>query len=88
MESDDPQVGGALVTFDNGTRKLISWRAGSPIAPTLDAAKQYTVEIVQQLLDENREIAVRDTNWSSVTAAMQRIISDFNDKLRVKLYAN
>lgn len=88
LESDDPHVGGALVTFDNGTRKTIRWQAKTPIVPTLDAAKQYTTAIVQQLLEENREIAIRNTNWASVTAAMQRIISDYNDKLRAKLYAS
>lgn len=87
LESDDPHVGGALVTFDNGTRKTIRWQAKAPIVPTLGAAKQYTIQLVQQLLDEQKEAAVRNTNWTSVTAAMQRIISDFNDKLRMKLYA-
>ena len=30
---------------------------------------------------------VNRTNWASVTAAVQRIISDWNDKTRARLYA-
>jgi hypothetical protein len=83
MESDDVEDGGFTIFLPSGATKVVSWRTTRPITPTLDAAKQYASEVVQQLLEqggiENPDI--QRTNWVSITAAIQRVILDFNDRV-------
>lgn len=81
LESDDPHIAGVLVTFDSGVKKTVVWQAAQVISPALDAAKQYTAELLDQLMKENREAEIRNTNWVSVTAAMHKCIRDFSGKL-------
>jgi hypothetical protein len=69
------------ITFPSSIAKSITWRSSEPIIPTLDAAKSYAAQILQCCLDERRFEDADSTNWASVTAAVQRILSDFNDRL-------
>jgi len=45
----------------------------------------YSAKALQALLDERRVDDAERTNWVSTTAAIERIIKDFNDILRAHL---
>lgn len=83
LEGDAVEEGGFMLFLPSGATKVVAWRSPKPITPTLDAAKQCATEVAQSLLDaggiENPD--VQRTNWVSVTAAVQRIILDFNDRV-------
>ena len=81
LESDDPHTAGVLITFDTGVKKQIAWHSDAIISPALDAAKEYTAQVLDALLREGHLDEIRDTNWVSVTAAMHKCIRDFNGKL-------
>jgi hypothetical protein len=86
----EPEVGGFFVFLPSGETKSIAWRQPRPIAPPLEAAKQFTANLVQSLLDANTDAARADldaTNWASVTAAVQRIILDWNDGVQMRINA-
>jgi len=84
--SDDTSIGGFIVEFDSGVTKSIDWRQSAPIEPTLDAAKAFTTALIQSLLDGRHMHEVEGTNWASATAAVQKIIVDWNVKRRASLY--
>lgn len=87
-DSPDPDVAGFVVEFPSGTRKSVAWRSKAPITPALDAAKEYAAELLAARSSEPGGMDdVNRTNWASVTAAVQRIIMDWNDKTRARLYA-
>jgi hypothetical protein len=81
----EPEVGGLLIFLPSGSTKIVSWRTASPITPTLDAAKDYCARIVDSILKSNggrpEHPDIANVNWTSVCAAVQRVILDFNDKL-------
>lgn len=83
LEGDAVEQGGFLLFLPSGATKVVGWRSPKPITPTLEAAKKYASEVVESLLQdggiENPDI--QRTNWVSVTAAVQRIILDFNDRV-------
>lgn len=81
LEADEPEVGGVLVFFPSGRTKVVHWRAVKAISPVLEAAKQYTADLAGALMKEGAEVDLRETNWTSVAAAMQRVILDYNDRL-------
>lgn len=86
----DPEVGGFLVFLPSGATKVISWRQVKPITPTLEAAKEFTAKVVDTLLKANTPESLADiegTNWTSVAAAVQRIILDWNDRIQVRIGA-
>lgn len=86
-DSPDPETAGFIVEFPSGVRKSIAWKSQAPITPTLDAAKSYAAELLAARSSELGGMDdVNRTNWASVTAAVQRIISDWNDKTRARLY--
>ena len=88
-DSPDPEVAGFVVEFPSGNRKSVAWRSKAPITPALDAAKEYAAELLAARSSEPGGMDdVNRTNWASVTAAVQRIITDWNDKTRGRLYAN
>jgi hypothetical protein len=68
----------------------VHWRGTKPITPTLEAAKEYTTRVVDSLLKQGRgagEADINGTNWTSVAAAIQRVILDWNDKIVGKINA-
>ncbi len=86
LASDDPQRGGILYVFPSGVRKVADWHQGALIdAPT--GAKALVVQVIQELVDSGHMDDVNRTNVPSLVAATQRIISDWNDRLRVSLGA-
>ncbi len=83
LEGDEPEVGGFAIFFPSGRTKLVHWRSLKPITPTLDACKDYTAKVLDGLL-QGDEIGLQDmdkTNWTSVAAAIQRIVLDFNGRV-------
>lgn len=87
-DSPDPETAGFVVEFPSGTRKSVAWRSRAPITPALDAAKEYAAKLLAARSSELGGMDdVNRTNWASVTAAAQRIIMDWNDKTRARLYA-
>jgi len=84
----NPLDGGALITYPSGHTQQVVWRSdGRLILPTKDAAKQYAAAALQRLMDERRIDDAERTNWVSLTAAMEKILTDFNDILRAHLVA-
>lgn len=87
-ESDESDVGGFIVEMPSSTRLQIAWRTGAPIEPTLDAAKKYAAELIVALQKRGLDGDVARTNWASATAAIQKVISDWNEKLKKLIYAS
>lgn len=88
VESDQPEVGGFMIHLPSGATKTVHWRTARPITPTLDAAKEYTAKVVQRLIDEDTPESRADidgTNWTSVAAAVQRVILDFNEGVQLAI---
>jgi len=84
----NPLDGGVLITYPSGHSQTLHWRSdGRLILPTREAAMSYSAKALQALLDERRVDDAERTNWVSATAAIERIIKDFNDILRAHLVA-
>jgi len=91
LEGDEPEVGGVIIFFPSGLFHDISWRAVTHITPTKEAAVRFVGQIVEDLDKKSQQAEgharqmieedIRRTNWVSVTAAVQRCIIDFNEKL-------
>lgn len=81
MEGDRVEHGGFLVFLPSGATKQVAWHSPKPITPTLDAAKEYTGRVIQQLEEKGMHDDIQKTNWVSVCAAVQRVILDFNDQV-------
>lgn len=80
-----PEIGGFIVFLPSGRAKTLHWRQAQPITPTLDAAKEFCTRIVDALLKESNgnpsHPDIQGVNWTSMAAAVQRIILDWNDKV-------
>lgn len=78
----EPEVGGFVIFLPSGAMKTVHWRSAKPISPTLEAAKDYTAKVVDSLLKQHQSRPHEDiqkVNWTSVCAAVQRVILDWND---------
>lgn len=89
LESGDgrPEVGGFLAFFPSGTTKIVTWHTTSPIVETKKAAKQYAASLAEAILKSGSNVDLDRTNWTSAVAAIQRIIMDFNRKLKKRIGA-
>jgi hypothetical protein len=83
LEGDAVEQGGFLLFLPSGATKVVAWHSPKPITPTLDAAKKYASEVVDDLLQQGgiSHPDIQGVNWTSVAAAVQRIILDFNDRV-------
>lgn len=87
----DPKIGGCLVSFTPTLQKVISWESGAPIHPALDAAKRYVEALItdlQKTASKESQVAIRETNWVSVTAMVRDTICDWNDRLIESIWAD
>ncbi len=75
------EEGGFFIFLPSGLTKGVAWRAVRPITPTIDAAKKYAAQVLEELLKSGHDSDAAATNWVSVTAAIQRIIGEFNEGL-------
>lgn len=87
LRAEKSQAGGILARFPSGKTLTATWLRNSPSRDTKTDAKEVTVQLLQQLLDENCHDDANRTNWVSFTAAAQRIISDWSERRRTDLYA-
>ncbi len=80
---DKPEQGGFIIFLPSGATKVVGWTTAKPITPTLEAAKNYATDVVDSLLKAEGigSPDIQGVNWTSVTAAIQRVIIDFNSKL-------
>jgi len=82
-EGDELEVGGFFVFLSNGETRTVMWRCSNVIQPTYDAAKQYAIKLAEDLHRKGwTQAQIENIRWDSVTAAIQRVILDWNDKLR------
>lgn len=83
LEGESAEEGGFLVFLPSGDTKVIGWRSPKPITPTIDAAKKYTAQVIEDIAKKRGYECddITRTNWVSVAAAVQRIILDFNDRV-------
>lgn len=81
----EPEIGGFMIFLPSGATKTVHWRSTKPITPTLDAAKDYCARVVDSILKSNgghpEHPDIAGVNWTSVCAAVQRVILDWNDKV-------
>lgn len=86
----NPRQGGFVIRFESGRAEVIEWDRGAPFsdAAITPAAKQLTARVLDKLLTTRAgtDDAER-TNWASVTAAVQRILVDWNEGLKRHVYA-
>ena len=85
LESADNKLeqGGFIIFLPSGATKVVGWTTAKPITPTLEAAKNYATHVVDSLLKAEGigSPDIQNVNWTSVAAAIQRVIIDFNTKL-------
>jgi hypothetical protein len=96
LESDDPWVGGFLVTFPSGTKKTVCWKQEAVISPALEAAKSFVAALIDGMLNAphvtnaDRQVNLDDierTNIPSLVAAVHKIVRDWNGERAEALYA-
>lgn len=74
----DQTIGGFVIEFPSGLTKEVVWQSAVPAPDPLRAAKEFTVGVLDQLLEEGKTDDANRTNWASVTAAVQKMVLDFN----------
>lgn len=84
---NDPRIGGFVVEFPSNARKAVHWESNAPIPDPLEAAKQYTTKLIDHCLKHGLIDDMERTNIPSLVAAVQKIIMDWNEKTRARLYA-
>lgn len=86
MEAADgnPNVFAFLCVFPTGTKFTIS--TAFPEIGVVDPAmaKEFATRVVQACIERRDDTSVRNTSWASATAAIQRLIIDFNNKRGAK----
>mgnify|MGYP003340818455 CR=1 FL=1 len=89
LEADEVERGGFMIFLPSGATKIVGWHTVKPITPTLEAAQQYTAQVAETLIKAGgiEQQDVQQTNWTSVAAAVQRIILDFNSRLQAAINA-
>ena len=81
-EGSELEEGGFFAFMNDGSTKVVQWRSTSHITPTFDAAKTYAIKLAEMLHKSGwTQAQIEDIRWDSVTAAIQRVIMDWNDKL-------
>lgn len=85
--SEDSRAGGFLVVFPSGLRQEITWQRNAPAIDTLAESKTVSARLLDDLLQAGKTDDAERTNWPSITAAIQRIVMDWNDKRKAALYA-
>lgn len=80
-------MGGILVTWGNNRRLAASWASVDPSVDTLELAKKAAATLLQRLIDEGDEVAIRETNWPSLVAGIQKHVADWAGLLRQAVLA-
>jgi hypothetical protein len=85
LEAPDSTIGGVLITFPSGAKKVASWRSPVPIEPTIEAAKEHVAAVIRDMLPQHLDDVER-TNIPSLVAAVQAHIIEWNVIIRTNLY--
>jgi len=81
-EGEELEEGGFFAFMNDGSTKVIQWRSVNRIQPTYEAAKTYAIKLAEMLHKSGwTQQQIEAIRWDSVTAAIQRVILDWNDKL-------
>ena len=85
LESAEGKIeqGGFMLFLPSGKTKVMPWHAARQITPTLQAAQKYATEVADSIIKAEgiESPDIQRVNWTSVAAAIQRVIIDFNTKL-------
>ena len=84
----DSTIGGFLITFPSGVSEEVIWKSFPPVPDTLAASKETVTQLLDGLLQAGRIDDAERTNWASVTAAVQKLFIDFNERRRSSLYSS
>ena len=90
LESSDPATFGVAILFDDGKPAVLTrWRHAAPLSDSdcLALAKNCAAHALDHLVRHGRTVEASVTNWASVTAAMQRHITDINEGVNRAAYA-
>ncbi len=82
-----PQIGGVLFKFPSGLQKTLQWEYSRPVVDTLKVSKHLTACLLDELMREDKADDINRTNWVSLTAAIQKMVGDWNAKMRAALVA-
>lgn len=81
MEAEGkPNVFAFLCVFPTGTRFTVSAPFPEHGVVDIAMAKDFATRVVQGCIDRRDDTSVRHTNWASATAAIQRLLIEFNNK--------
>lgn len=80
-----PEQGGFFAFLPSGHTKTVAWSSVRPITPTFDAAKQFAARLIEDLQKSDLQRDIDAINWASATAAIQRVILDFNDRIKLAI---
>lgn len=85
----DPKQGGFVMRFPSGRVEVIEWNFGAPMRADqlLQASKDLAAKVIERLSSSAAHDDMERTNWASVVAAIQRIVTDWNDTLKASIYA-
>ena len=83
----NPRIGGVLLKFPSGLQKTLQWDYPRPVVDTLAAAKHLSARVLDELMRENHADDISRTNWASITAAIQRLVIDWNARMRAAMVA-
>lgn len=76
--NNDPSVGGVLFAFPSGLQKTASWRSSMPILDQREFAQKLVAELLDALMKAGKESDIRETNWVSCVAGVQKHVADWN----------
>lgn len=78
LESDNPKHGGVLVTWDENCAKQAAWSSSTHL-DVKKTARRVVEQLIQSLLDAERQDLLDSTNWVSMVAGVAKHVSDWND---------
>ncbi len=85
----DPDVFGVVLFLPyRNVTKSAAERLGSAEYIDPNNAKHYAIKIVESLLAAKDDANIRDTNWTSVVAGIQKMMIDWNRDKRDRLGAS
>lgn len=77
--NSNPDVFGFLCVFPSGVKFTVATVFPKGVVdPAM--AKDFAIRIAQGCLERGDEKAATETNWASVTAMMQKLLVDFNNR--------
>lgn len=75
-----PNVFAFACIFPSGTKITVSAPFPENGVVDIAMAKEFTTRVVQGCIERRDDDSVRHTNWASATAAIQRLLIEFNNK--------